>query len=206
MMEKATNDFQEEPYIGSIPDHLMEQENERKKKRKRLMIELAIYVILIFFAAFIVPRFILQRTIVVGDSMENTLHDGENLWVEKISHHFDQLKRFDVIVFYPYGKDNSEYYIKRIIGLPGEKVQIIGETIFINGAPLSENYGKEPITYAGDAAEEIQLTTDEYFVLGDNRTVSLDSRYSKVGPVSKEKIEGKAFFRIWPLNRFGFIN
>lgn len=196
----------EEPYIGSLPKDMAELEEKRKKKRKRLMVEIVIYAMIIFFAAFIVPRFILQRTIVIGDSMENTLHDGENLWVEKISFHFDQLKRFDVIVFYPYGKDNSEYYIKRVIGLPNETVQIIGETIYINGKPLRENYGKEAITYAGNAAEEIQLKADEYFVLGDNRSVSLDSRYSKVGPVKKENIEGRAFLRIWPLSRFGFFN
>jgi signal peptidase I len=196
----------EEPYIGSIPEKQIEEEKKKKNKRKRLMIELAIYAFAIFFAAAIVPKYILQRTIVVGDSMEDTLHDGENLWVEKISYHFDQLKRFDVIVFYPYGKDNSEYFIKRIIGLPNETVQIIGETIYIDGAPLSENYGKEPITYAGDAAEVIQLKEDEYFVLGDNRTVSLDSRYSQVGLVKKENIAGKAFVRIWPLSKFGFFD
>ena len=170
------------------------------------MIELGIYAIAILFAVFIVPRFILQRTIVMGSSMESTLQDGDNLWVEKISYHFEQLKRFDVIVFYPYGKDKSEYYIKRIIGLPGESVQIIGETIYINGVPLSENYGKDPITNAGIAAEQIVLSEDEYFVLGDNRTISKDSRDSQVGPVKEYNIAGRAFFRIWPFSKFGFFD
>ncbi len=196
----------EDPYIGSISIKELELEKEKRRKRKHLVIELGIYAIAILFAVFIVPRFILQRTIVMGSSMESTLQDGDNLWVEKISYHFEQLKRFDVIVFYPYGKDKSEYYIKRIIGLPGESVQIIGETIYINGVPLSENYGKDPITNAGIAAEQIVLSEDEYFVLGDNRTISKDSRDSQVGPVKEYNIAGRAFFRIWPFSKFGFFD
>lgn len=198
--------FMEEPYIGSISAKQMELEKEKRKKRKNLMIEIGIYVIAIFFAAVIVPKFLLQRTIVMGSSMESTLQDGDNLWVEKISYHYDLLKRFDVIVFYPYGKVKSEYYIKRIIGLPGETVQIIGETIYVNGTPLSENYGKDPITNSGIAEEQIILAEDEYFVLGDNRSISKDSRDSQVGPVRKDNIAGRAFFRIWPFSKFGFFD
>jgi signal peptidase I len=199
-------DLMEEPYIGSISAKQMELEKDKRKKRKHFVIEIGIYVIAIFFAAVIVPKFLLQRTIVQGTSMESTLQNGDNLWVEKISYHFDLLKRFDVIVFYPYGNDKSEYYIKRIIGLPGESVQIIGETIYINGVPLSENYGKDPITNAGIATEQIVLGDDEYFVLGDNRAVSKDSRDSQVGPVKKANIAGRAFFRIWPFSNFGFFD
>lgn len=189
------------------PPDTVEQNIDTKKKRKRLVIEIIVYAILLFFAAFIVPKYLLQRTIVLGDSMEPTLHDKENLWVEKISYHFNQLKRFDVIVFYPHGREDSEeYYIKRIIGLPNERIQIIGETIYINGTPLEESYGKDPIAYTGIATEEIILADDEYFVLGDNRTVSFDSRYESIGPVKKENIGGKAFLRIWPLSQFGFID
>ena len=137
--------------------------------------------------------------------MENTLYNGENLWVEKVSYHFDKLKRFDVIVFYPHGKDHDEYYIKRIIGMPGETVQIIGEDIFINGELLNESFGKEPIRNPGNAAYPIVLEDDEYFVLGDNRTVSLDSRYEEVGPVKKKNIGGRAIFRLWPVNKMGPI-
>lgn len=178
---------------------------EGKSSRKRIVLEILIYIVALYFAAFIVPRYILQRTIVVGDSMETTLHDGENLWVEKISYHFDKLKRFDVIVFYPHGKEDEEYYIKRIIGLPGETIQITGENIFINGELLTEDFGKDPIRKPGMAANPITLSEDEYFVLGDNRTVSLDSRYEEVGPVKKENIGGRAIFRLWPINKMGPI-
>lgn len=184
----------------------MEMEEQKGAKKSRMIIEIMIYILVLFFAAVIIPRYILQRTIIIGDSMENTLYDGENVWVEKVSLHFNQLKRFDVIVFYPYGKDYEEYFVKRVIGLPGETVQIIDETIYINGAPLSESFGKDPIEYAGIAAEPIILSLDEYFVLGDNRAVSLDSRYSKVGTVKKENIAGRVFLRIWPLSKMGTID
>ncbi len=192
-----------------IEDNPVKESGVKKQKiakKKRMVIEICIYVIALFFAAVIVPKYLLQRTIVIGSSMENTLYDGENIWVEKVSNHLDHLKRFDVILFYPYGKEKKEYYVKRIIGLPGESVQIVDDTILINGSPLSENFGKDPITYQGIAAEKLTLADDEYFVLGDNRTVSLDSRYEKVGPIKKKNIEGRAILRIWPLSKFGFID
>ena len=145
----------------------------------------------------------IQRTIVDGKSMMNTLKDGENLLAEKVSYRFGEPKRFDVIVFYPYGRDNDAYYIKRVIGLPGETVQIKGSTIYIDGKPLKENYGKDPIDYAGIAEKPIKLGDDEYFVLGDNREISRDSRYEEVGKVKRKNIEGRAVLRIYPFNKFG---
>ena len=183
----------------------IEPENaEKKAKTGGILKELAIYALLIILCVKIIPTYVMQRTIVDGPSMENTLHDGESLLVEKISWHFGWIDRFDLIVFYPYGRNvENEYYVKRVIGLPGETVQIIGEEIYINGELLKEDYGKEPITNPGRAAEPITLGEDEYFVLGDNREVSLDSRYTQVGNVKRENIGGKAILRIWPLNLFG---
>ena len=150
-----------------------------------------------------VPRYVLQRTIVSGSSMESTLHNKENLLVEKVSYRFKDPDRFDVIVFYPYGRESDDYYIKRVIGLPGETVQIKGDTIYINGEEIKENYGKDPMVYAGIAEEPLKLADDEFFVLGDNREVSEDSRYEEVGPVKRENIEGKAILRIYPFSEFG---
>jgi signal peptidase I, bacterial type len=116
------------------------------------------------------------------------------------------LKRFDIIVFYPYGRDSDEYYVKRIIGLPGETVQIIDGKIYINGEVLEENYGKEPIENPGRAAQPIKLADDEYFVMGDNRNISKDSRYPNVGNVKMKNIGGRAFFRVSPLRKFGPID
>ncbi len=186
-------------------DNLEVEDNSdtRGKKFRGGLIELCIYAAVIVLCFTFVPKHVLQRTIVSGSSMMNTLKSGENLLVEKVSYHFADPKRFDVIVFYPHGRDSEDYYIKRVIGLPGETIQIIGETIYIDGEELEENYGKDPIAEQGIAAEPIKLADDEFFVLGDNRTVSEDSRFEEVGPVKRENIEGRAIFRIYPFSKFG---
>lgn len=178
-------------------------EPDRKQKIRGVLIEAIIYIAIIVLCVKVVPRYVIQRTIVDGDSMQNTLINRENLLVEKVSYHFKDPERFDVIVFYPYGRDNEEYYIKRVIGLPGETVQIIGSQIYIDGKVLEENYGKDPIDFAGTVEEPQTLGEDEFFVLGDNREVSQDSRYEEVGFVKKKNIEGKAILRIYPFSKFG---
>jgi signal peptidase I len=181
-------------------------QTQNKIKTKSIIYDLIFYAVLIFVCVYILPNFILQRTIVDGDSMQNTLNNGDQLYVEKLSYRFDALNRFDIIVFYPYGRQNSEYYVKRIIGLPGETVQIIDGNIFINGNLLEEHFGKDPIENPGRAAEPITLGKDEYFVMGDNRNTSKDSRTEEVGNVSKENIGGRVIFRISPLSRFGTVD
>jgi signal peptidase I len=167
--------------------------------------DLIFYAVLIFVCIYILPNFVIQRTIVDGSSMADTLQNGEHLYVEKLSYRFDALDRYDIIVFYPYGRENEEYYVKRIIGMPGETLQIIGSEIYINGNLLEEHYGKDPIKDPGRAATPITLGEDEYFVMGDNRSISKDSRTEEVGNVKKENIGGRAIFRIKPLSRFGTI-
>ena len=109
------------------------KEGNKKNKVKSIITDVVLYAIIVYACLYLIPTYIVQRTIVDGPSMENSLHNGEHLLVEKISYHFDALDRFDVVVFYPYGREVGEYYVKRIIGLPGETVQIIGEDIYING-------------------------------------------------------------------------
>ena len=107
-----------------------------------------------------------------------------------------------IFVVFPVVRDGKEeYYIKRVIGLPGETVQIIDGYVYINGEKLDENYGAEVMNDAGRAAELITLGDDEYFVLGDNRNRSDDSRYENVENLKREKIVGRAWVRIWPLDR-----
>ncbi len=170
------------------------------------VVQMILYMIFICLVVWITITFIGQRTVVNGDSMQNTLHDQESLWVSKISYKIHDPERFDIVVF-PY-EDDSVYFIKRIIGMPGETVRIDEEgTIYINGEPLEENYGLETIDrrHIGRAIEDVKLGDDEYFVMGDNRNNSMDSRFEEVGNISRDKIEGKAVLRMWPLSKFGFI-
>ncbi len=182
------------------------EQQERKFGIKGLLLEALLYVALVLLCVFVVPQYVVQRTIVKGDSMQNTLTERDNLIVNKILFHVTDPKRFDVVVFYPYGKGGEDYYVKRVIGLPGEELRIDGPDIYVDGTLLNEDFGKEPISFAGIAEEPLQLAEDEYFLMGDNRSISLDSRYHQIGPVKRNLIEGKAVLRIWPLNKFGLIN
>lgn len=184
----------------------IEDLNKTKYGAKGLIHDLIFYAVLIFICVYVLPNFVIQRTIVDGSSMADTLMNGEHLYVEKLSYRFDALDRFDIIVFYPYGRDNEEYYVKRIIGLPGEKVQVIGSDIYINDEILNEDYGAEKIRDPGRAIEPITLGDDEYFVMGDNRNISKDSRSEEVGNVKKDNIGGRVVLRIKPLSRFGTVD
>ena len=182
---------------------------EEKKKKKRspvsYAIEFAIYIILILGCVFWVPEHVIQRTVVNGESMENTLHTGESLLVEKVSYRFNDPQRYDIIVFYQEGRDVDEYYVKRIFGLPGETIQITGNDIYINGEKIEDGFAKNGMDDPGIAAEPLTLADDEYFVLGDNRMVSLDSRDPDLGPIKAEDIAGHVILRIWPLKKFGTL-
>ncbi|HIQ96988.1 MAG TPA: signal peptidase I [Candidatus Limivivens merdigallinarum] len=182
-----------------------EQETEQKNVWKELL-EMVLYLVIALVAALLIVKFVGQRTQVDGSSMNPTLYDKENLILDKISYHFRDPERFDIIVF-PFEEDGEEtHFIKRIIGLPGETVQIIDGYVYINGELLeSDIYGKEVMEYAGRAAEPITLGDDEYFVLGDNRNNSRDSRFEEVGNIKRGDITGRAFLRIWPLNKFGLL-
>lgn len=195
----------------------VEEEKQKKPLAKRILsgaVELLIYVMIALFCIVVIPRYVVQRTEVSGPSMMNTLINKDNILVEKMSYRFGKPERFDIIVFYHFFDENNrdkndeecyDFYVKRIIGLPGETVQIVGETILINGKPLKENYGKDPITYQGVAAEPFTLGEDEYFVLGDNREVSQDSRYEDVGNINIDDIVGRAWLRVYPLKKIGFL-
>lgn len=163
-----------------------------------------IYIVIVVILSLGIITFIGQRTKVSGHSMETTLSDGDNLIVDKISYRFRDPERFEIIVF-PFQYEEHTYYIKRIIGLPGETVQVIDGYVYINGEALDENYGLEVMDDPGIAAEPITLGEDEYFVLGDNRNHSSDSRDPSVGVLHRDDIMGRAWIRIWPFDKFGVI-
>lgn len=168
-----------------------------------------VYLAVVCLTVFLLLHYVGQRTVVRGDSMENTLVNGENLIMDKISYRFSDPKRFDIVIF-PGPEEFGEhpYYIKRIIGLPGETVQIKDGLVYIDGGVLTEDvYGiTDYIEEAHDAVRPITLGEDEYFCLGDNRPVSFDSRYPEVGPVTRSEIIGKVWIRIWPFSKFGSVD
>lgn len=180
----------------------------RNKKSGGVLRELLgwiVYILIIVGLTYLIITYVGQRTRVSGSSMEPTLSHGDNLIVDKISYRFQDPKRYDIIVF-PYRYEVNTYYIKRIIGLPGETVQVSGGSVYINGELLeSDIYGLEPMTGAGEAAEPITLGSDEYFVLGDNRNHSSDSRDPSVGVLHREELIGRAWVRIYPFDKMGVI-
>lgn len=164
-----------------------------------------IYIAIIVGLTWLIVTFVGQRTSVSGHSMETTLQDGDQLIVDKISFRFRDPKRFEIIVF-PYQYEDNVYYIKRIIGLPGETVQVKDGYVYIDGVRLeSDVYGKELMQSGGIAVEPITLGDDEYFVLGDNRNNSSDSRDPSVGVLKRKDLLGRAWVRIYPFDKMGVI-
>lgn len=175
------------------------------KKFLKEFLGMSVYLLVILVLTFLVIQFVGQRTVVQGESMENTLMDGDNLIVDKLTYRFHEPNRFDVIVF-PYQQGKNTYYIKRVIGVPGDTVYIDEQgNIYINDEILMEGFGKEAILDPGMAADTIYLGAEEYFVLGDNRNASADSRDPAVGVVKRENIIGRAWFRMYPFDSIGFI-
>ena len=165
----------------------------------------SVYLLVVLLVTYLIVNYVGQRTQVVGSSMESTLSDGDNLIVDKITYRFQDPERYDIIVF-PFKYEKSTYYIKRIIGLPGESVRIDNNgVIYVNGEIMNENYGREVILDPGVAKNEITLGKDEYFVLGDNRNNSTDSRDPMVGNIHRDDILGRAWLRIWPLSKFELL-
>ncbi len=178
-----------------------------KKKVMKELLSTGLYLLFVLIATWLLIAFVIQRTEVDGSSMEPTLYNGDNLFVDKISYRFREPERFDIIVF-PFQHKEDTYYIKRIIGLPGETVRIDEDgRIYIDGEVLDESYGREVIRpeYVGRAAEPITLGDDEYFVMGDNRNNSSDSRTEAVGNIRRKDIVGRAWVRIWPFDKMGVL-
>lgn len=175
---------------------------------KEIIKELAgwlLYIVLIIAFTWFVVIFVGQRTEVSGSSMETTLSDKDQLIVDKMTYRFRDPKRYDIVVF-PYQYQDNTYYIKRIIGLPGETVQILSGMVYIDGMRLDEHYGNEIMENPGIAEEPLTLGEDEYFVLGDNRNNSSDSRASDVGLIHRKDLIGRAWIRVWPLSQIGVIH
>ncbi|WP_051685253.1 signal peptidase I [Clostridium sp. KNHs205] len=173
---------------------------------KKVIISLLIWFIeiaAVVALAYYITHYALEKTLMSGQSMESTLKDQDNILINKFAYVFSEPKRFDVIVFKQSDKEHSYLNIKRVIGLPGETVRIIDGKVYIDGSVLKEPVKTEAITNAGLAEEEIKLDENEFFVLGDNRNNSEDSRFANIGNIVTGDIIGKAWIRE---NGFAFIN
>ncbi len=187
----------------------MDFDFDRESKKPvvmKILIEVFLWVVQIaavIFLAYFIIYYALEKTNVIGISMEGTLYNDEPIIIDKFSYRISDPKRFDVIVFKQGGNEHSYYNIKRVIGLPGETVQLLGGYILINGLVIEDIVNAEPMMNYGLAEELITLEENEYFVLGDNRNNSEDSRFASIGNIRREEIIGKAFLRLSPFN---FIN
>jgi signal peptidase I len=146
-----------------------------------------------------------QSVTMQESSMEPTLAIGEKYFMNRLVYRVSSVERGDLIVFRTSGSDDAALHIRRVIALPGETVQIVNGNILIDGEVYREANDFPSITNAGIASNEITLGTDEYFVLGDNRNNSEDSRYADIGNVNKKYIVGKLWFTISPLKKIGFL-
>lgn len=173
------------------------------QKKKRLnpriikdILEVFVGGVVAVFLAFVIIFSVGMRTSVIGDSMEPVLYNGQEILMNRIIYRLSTPKRGDVIVFLPNGNQNSHFYVKRVVGLPGETIQIREGRVYIDGLLLYEDDSFDEMIDPGIARNELLLAQDEFFVLGDNRNSSEDSRSGNIGGVNKNNIIGKAWFHM----------
>jgi signal peptidase I len=180
-----------------IMDFISEQEQETNESSvKDFFIELLQVVIVALAIIIPVRYYFIKPFYVKGASMEPSFYDNEYLVIDEISYRFKEPLRGEIVVF-RYPRDPKQFFIKRIVGLPGETVQITGSDVFINGEELNEIYLNPDTQTKGEIV--VTLQSDEYFVLGDNRSFSLDSR--SFGPLKQEFIVGRTWIRGWPFDK-----
>lgn len=173
---------------------------KKKKVNKKLLVEIIIWlagVLITIFVAFVCVFSFGIKTSIIGDSMYPTLENGQEIFVDRLRYILFSPKRGDVIVFTPDGNENSHFYVKRVIGLPGETVQIKDGRVYIDGELFEEDMQfYDLMEDAGIAENVIVLSKDEYFVLGDNRNSSEDSRNANIGIIKKDNIYAKAWLHM----------
>ena len=182
------------------------------KRRRRVNYDLLREVIvwtfqiaIVCLLAFVCVYYFGQRVSMIGDSMKPELANGNITLISKAAYSMGTPKRGDIVAFKPNGNESSHYYIKRIVGLPGETITVVDGKIQVNGREIRERYETTEIEELGILSEPVTLKNNEYFVLGDNRNNSEDSRFATVGNIKKENVIGKAWFEITGITDFGFI-
>ena len=184
----------------------------KKRRRKQLNFEwvqgAAMWIFeiaFVCFIAFLIVWFFGQRASVIGDSMNSSLLNGDITMINQLVYDARSPKRGEVIAFKPNGNDSSHYYIKRVIGLPGETVECKDGKILIDGEVLKEKYKTTKIKEVGVLEEPITLGANEFFVLADDRESSEDSRNINIGNIKRSEIKGKVWFVVSPMKHFGFV-
>lgn len=181
----------------------------KKPKIKKILKSILLWVIeiaAVILTAYLIIEYAVEKTTMLGVSMNTTLNDGDKIIINKLAYLRKDPERYDVVIFKQSGNEHSYYNIKRIIGIPGDTIEIAEGNVYINGEKLTEVIPVEPMRLSGLAANPITLEENEYFVLGDNRNSSEDSRFANIGLVVKSDIIGKAWFRLSPLSIIDKIN
>lgn len=182
----------------------------RRKRRKVTLTaakSMALFIgeiVITLFIAFVIVYCAGMQVTMVGNSMEDTLEDGETVLVNRFTYNLTDPKAGDVVVFLPNGNEKSHYYIKRVVAVPGDTVQIRDGVLYVNGE-MFDDEDTEAIRNPGLAEEEITVGENEFFVLGDNRNSSEDSRYANIGNIQKDYIVGKAWFYIDSIQDMGRV-
>ena len=178
----------------------------RKKSVTRNILLWTFEILVVILCAYVTVYFFGQSRTNIGQSMDTTLSGGDTVLLNVLTYQLGSPQRGDIISFKPNGSTTGHSNIKRIIGLPGEKIQIKDGMIYIDGSVYTEQTDYPAMTNPGLAASEITLDDGEYFVLGDNRNNSEDSRFADIGIVKEEYIEGKVWFVLSPAEHRGFMN
>lgn len=193
---KESLEFQEKK--EKLETHL---ENKKVKNILTWIFEIAV----MFVLSILVGIFLFQSVTMQESAMEPTLSVGDRFFVNRVVYKFSSPQRGDLIVFKTSGSDDAALHISRVIGLPGEKIQISNGKVLIDGEVYEEDLGLADISNAGLASNAVSLESGEYFVLGDNRNNSEDSRYGDIGNIKKKYIVGKLWFTISPREKIGFL-
>jgi len=191
--------FEESPEIQDGHETVDNQDIKGQQQKGKSILREIVETVLLTLLIFLAVRTLIQNFRIEGTSMEPNLHDGQYLIINKLLYYLHPPERGDVVVFH-YPKNPRRDFIKRVIGLPGEKVEVRGERIFINGEELEEPYTLHTSNYTWGPQ---RLGEDEYFVLGDNRNSSSDSH--NWGSLSRDAIIGKAWISYWPPNYLGLV-
>ena len=183
----------------------MKRKQKKTSKKRGAVILWAVEIVVVILLAYVLAVFLGQSRTNIGQSMDVTISGGDKVLLNTLNYDLSDPKRGDVVAFKPGGSKSSHSYIKRVIGLPGETIQIKDGMIYINDELYLEQRDYPVINSPGMASEPITLGADEYFVLGDNRNHSSDSRVASVGVLTRDMLIGRAWVRIYPFNKIGVI-